>query len=67
MQLLQLFRTDRSEVARLRDELIVARTGNVLLFDMLSRKYREPRKDKASIIKARKAMTARLKREMGRA
>lgn len=58
----------REEHARLRDELIVERTCRIFAVDMLAslKRRREPRKDKASIIAARKATTAQLMREVGR-
>lgn len=61
-----LFHHDREEVARLRDELIIARTGNVLLSGMLASlsRRREPRKDRSDIIAARKATTERLRGEL---
>ena len=62
-----------AELASLRDRVIVAETRAILLEDIAesalrrAKAYRrEPRKDKASIVAARAAMTARLKAEMGR-
>jgi hypothetical protein len=55
-----------SQIAELRDELIITRTQLVFLQSML-RPKREPRKDKQSVREAKDAMTERLKAERERA
>ena len=60
----------KSDASDLRDELIRKGTEAILweqMYRSAVRRHREPRKDKASVIEARRAMTAQLKREMGRA
>lgn len=59
----------KADTADLRDELIRKGTEAILweqMYRSAVRRHREPRKDKASIIEARRAKTAQLKREMGR-
>jgi hypothetical protein len=57
-------RNDRNETAALRDEVITLRTQVMLatsVLEELARKKREPRRDKQSVIEARKATTQQLK------
>jgi hypothetical protein len=55
---------DRSETAALRDRALIAETQVLLLRDIVEhpRRRREPRRDKQSVIDAKKDTTAKLQR-----
>jgi hypothetical protein len=57
---------DRSETAALRDELITLRTevvfATAFIADLKRKRRREPRRDKQSVIEAKKATTEALQR-----